>query len=90
MEILGVLKKHRAEAGHDSGSPVGWTAGAKTGVIAGMSGSPVYIDGRLVGAVAFAFPFAKEPIAGIQPIQQMLNLLESYGSNTACARRRRQ
>ena len=36
-----------------------------TGVIAGMSGSPVLIDGKLVGAVAFGFPFSKETIAGI-------------------------
>jgi hypothetical protein len=36
----------------------------------------VYIDGRLVGAVAFSFPFAKDPIAGIQPIAQMLELLD--------------
>ena len=43
----------------------------KTGVIAGMSGSPVYIDGKLVGAVAFAWPFGKEPIAGITPFAQM-------------------
>ena len=42
-----------------------------TGIIAGMSGSPVYIDGKLVGAVAFAFPFAKEPIAGVTPIESM-------------------
>lgn len=49
----------------------------KTGVFAGMSGSPVYIDDKLVGAVAYAFPFAKEPIAGIQPIQNMINLVES-------------
>ena len=41
-----------------------------------MSGSPVYIDGKLLGAVAFSFPFATEPIAGIQPIQQMLGLLD--------------
>jgi len=40
--------------------------------MAGMSGSPVYIDGRLVGAVAMAFPFAKDPIAGIRPIQDMM------------------
>lgn len=45
---------------------------AHTGVIAGMSGSPVYIDGKLIGAVAFAFPFAKDPIAGITPIDEML------------------
>ncbi len=37
-----------------------------------MSGSPVYIDGKLVGAVAFSFPFSKEPIAGITPIEEML------------------
>ncbi len=43
-----------------------------TGVIAGMSGSPVYIDGRLVGAVAYSMgQFAKEPIAGITPIAEM-------------------
>jgi hypothetical protein len=79
VEILGVLK-HNIAPKQDlilarlSGGPL-----EKTGVIAGMSGSPVYIDGRLVGAVAFAFPFAKEPIAGIQPIQQMLNLLDPAG-----------
>ena len=43
-----------------------------TGVMQGMSGSPVYIDGKLVGAVAMAFPFAKDPIAGIRPIEAML------------------
>src|SRR5512142_1449674 len=45
---------------------------ADTGVIAGMSGSPVYIDGRLVGAVSYSLgQFAKEPIAGITPIEEM-------------------
>jgi hypothetical protein len=48
----------------------------KTGVFAGMSGSPVYIEDKLVGAVAYAFPFSKEPIAGIQPIQNMVGLVE--------------
>jgi hypothetical protein len=43
-----------------------------TGVMQGMSGSPVYCEGKLAGAIAFAFPFAKEPIAGIRPIQEML------------------
>ncbi|MGQ0732660.1 MAG: SpoIVB peptidase S55 domain-containing protein [Acidobacteriota bacterium] len=44
----------------------------KTGVIAGMSGSPVYIDGRLLGAVSYAIgQFSKEPIAGITPIGEM-------------------
>ena len=46
---------------------------ANTGVIAGMSGSPVYIDGRLVGAVSYSLgQFAKEPIAGITPIDEMI------------------
>jgi hypothetical protein len=45
---------------------------ANTGVIAGMSGSPVYIDGRLIGAVSYALgSFSKEPIAGITPIEEM-------------------
>src|SRR5437867_1286076 len=45
---------------------------ANTGVIAGMSGSPVYIDGKLVGAVSYALgAFSKEPIAGITPIAEM-------------------
>ncbi len=44
----------------------------QTGVMQGMSGSPVYVEGKLVGAIAFAFPFAKEPIAGIRPIDEML------------------
>jgi hypothetical protein len=46
---------------------------AKTGVIAGMSGSPVYIDGRLVGAVSYSLgSFQTEPIAGITPIDEMI------------------
>lgn len=48
-----------------------------TGVIAGMSGSPVYIDGQLIGAVAFSYAFAKEAIAGITPIEEMLALTRS-------------
>ena len=44
---------------------------ADTGVIAGMSGSPVYIDGKLLGAVAFGFSFSKEAIAGITPYVEM-------------------
>src|SRR5215208_6575656 len=45
---------------------------ANTGVIAGMSGSPVYVDGHLIGAVSYALgSFSKEPIAGITPIAEM-------------------
>jgi hypothetical protein len=56
---------------------------AETGVIAGMSGSPVLIDGKLVGAVAYGFPFSKETIAGITPIGEMIALTETSGAVTA-------
>ena len=45
-----------------------------TGIIAGMSGSPVYLDGRLLGALAFGWPFAKEPIGGVTPFARMLEI----------------
>ncbi len=45
---------------------------AESGVAQGMSGSPVYIDGKLVGAVSYSIgSFSKEPIAGITPIAEM-------------------
>jgi len=48
----------------------------ESGVIAGMSGSPVYINGRLIGAVAYGFQWGKLPVAGVQPIQQMLEVTD--------------
>lgn len=54
---------------------------AKAGVIAGMSGSPVYIDGRLVGAVSYSLgSFPTEPIAGITPIGEMLDATRADGN----------
>jgi hypothetical protein len=54
---------------------------ANTGVIAGMSGSPVYIDGRLIGAVSYALgAFSKEPIAGITPIAEMTDSVTFGGA----------
>ncbi len=71
VEILGVLRntgpKQSIILARLSGGPLG-----ETGILQGMSGSPVYIDGKLVGAVALGFPFSKDPIAGIQPIEAML------------------
>lgn len=71
VEILGVMEnvwaKQSLILARLSGGPL-----ATTGVMQGMSGSPVYIGGRLVGAVGMAFPFSKEPIAGIRPIEDML------------------
>src|SRR5262249_44125762 len=76
-EVLGVLKN--TSPGRDmvlcrlSGLNLD-----KTGVIAGMSGSPVYIEGKLLGAVAYAWAFGKEPIAGITPFSQMHAFVEAY------------
>jgi hypothetical protein len=51
-----------------------------TGVISGMSGSPVYVDGRLVGAISYRLgQFGKEPIAGITPIADMLKVAPGTG-----------
>ncbi len=47
------------------------------GIIQGMSGSPIYIDGKLLGAVAFAWEFAKDPIAGVTPFSQMVQYVRS-------------
>src|ERR1700691_5283323 len=46
-----------------------------TGVVAGMSGSPIYIDGKLAGALSLKLgQFAKEPLAGVTPIENILSL----------------
>jgi hypothetical protein len=75
VEILGVL--HNA-IGPRQDMILARLEGSKadyTGVVAGMSGSPVYIDGQLVGALSYRIgTFSKEPIAGITPIQQMLGV----------------
>lgn len=72
VEILGLLPnltpKQTIILARLSGGPL-----AETGVLQGMSGSPVYINGKLLGAVALGFPFSKEPIAGITPIEEMLS-----------------
>ena len=46
----------------------------RAGVIAGMSGSPIFIDGKVIGALAYAWQFSKEPVAGITPIEEMLKI----------------
>jgi hypothetical protein len=56
-----------------------------SGVAAGMSGSPVYIDGKLLGAVAFGWQFAKEPLAGVTPFARMVRLAPGGPTVTAPA-----
>lgn len=47
-----------------------------TGVIRGMSGSPVFVDDRWIGSIAYAWSFAKDPIAGVTPAESMIGLME--------------
>jgi len=75
IEVLGVLKNW--EARNDmilikmTGGPL-----EKTGIIAGMSGSPVYINDKLVGAVSHGWSYSKDAIAGVTPIKAMMDVLE--------------
>ncbi|HKY33406.1 MAG TPA: SpoIVB peptidase S55 domain-containing protein [Candidatus Polarisedimenticolia bacterium] len=75
VEIVGtmanVLPKKNLILARLEGGPL-----RETGIMEGMSGSPVYIDGRLIGAVAYSWGFAKEPICGITPIEEMLALFD--------------
>jgi SpoIVB peptidase S55 len=75
VEILGVLPNLN---GPKSDLILARLHGQKveyTGVVAGMSGSPVYIDGKLIGAISYRIgQFSKEPIAGITPIDEMLEI----------------
>ncbi|MBI2471622.1 MAG: hypothetical protein HYV59_10340 [Planctomycetes bacterium] len=74
VEVLGILRNWEAKSNmiliRMSGDLL-----EKSGIIAGMSGSPVYIDNRLIGAVAYGWSFAKEPIAGVTPINEMKSTL---------------
>ena len=73
VEILGKLPnigpRQNLILARCSGGPL-----AETGILAGMSGSPVTIDGRLVGAIAYFWGFSTEAIAGITPIEEMLEV----------------
>lgn len=74
VTVIGVVKK--VLSGRDavmvrlSGEALG-----KNTVIRGMSGSPVYIDGKLIGAVSYGFDFSREPIVGVTPIVDMLDAM---------------
>ena len=87
VHILGVLRnvigtRRNLILARLEGGPL-----AETGVIAGMSGSPVYIDGRLVGAVSYSLgQFSKEPIAGITPIGEMTEAATFMGPRRQLAR----
>ncbi len=76
VEILGVLPGFTGPRQSTIIAKLSGSNVDRTSVFAGMSGSPVFIDDRLVGAIAYSFPFAKEPICGITPIKQMIDIFE--------------
>jgi hypothetical protein len=77
VEVLGILRNVNGPRGDVILVRLHGKTVEYTGVVAGMSGSPVYIDGKLVGAIAFRIgSFSKEPIAGVTPIQEMLEINE--------------
>ena len=75
VEVLGILKNANGPKGDVILVRLHGTKAEYTGVVAGMSGSPVYLDGKLAGALAFRIgEFSKEPIAGVTPIEEMLEI----------------
>src|SRR5438477_7353052 len=85
VEVLGVLKNANGPKGDIILVRLGGAKAEYTGVVAGMSGSPVYFNGKLAGAVAFRIgEFSKEPIAGVTPISEMLEIsaLDRTSTNT--------
>jgi hypothetical protein len=83
VEILGVMANQNGPKSDLILARLHGTKVEYTGVVAGMSGSPVYIDGKLVGAISYRIgEFSKEPIAGITPIQEMLEIDELDSSVT--------
>ncbi|MEO7540284.1 MAG: SpoIVB peptidase S55 domain-containing protein [Pyrinomonadaceae bacterium] len=76
VEILGVIPNWIGPKQDIIIGKLSGTLAERTFVFAGMSGSPVYIDGKLVGAISYSFPFAKEPICGITPFEQMTSVTD--------------
>ena len=84
VEILGVL--HNIGPGQNLIlARVDHPVTDRAGIIAGMSGSPVYIDGKVIGALAYAWQFAKEPVAGITPIEEMMKIAHASSPSPAGA-----
>lgn len=73
VEILGVLNNIGPDQNLILGR-VDHPVVARAGIIAGMSGSPIFVDGKVIGALAYAWQFSKEPVAGITPIEEMLKI----------------
>ena len=75
VEIIGILHNNLPDTdriiGRITGDPVD-----RAGVMSGMSGSPVYIDNQLIGAIGYSFPYSEDSLCGITPIKAMRNVLK--------------
>ncbi len=90
VEILGVLRGARGPGQDMILAQLHGTKAEYTGVVEGMSGSPVYVDGKLLGSLSYRIgQFTKDPIAGITPIEQILEVRDlaarEPGANEAAA-----
>ena len=75
VKVLSILKKRW----HNSDAILIQCEGLNldhSGTVAGMSGSPIYFNGKIAGALAFGWNYAKDPIAGVTPIEEMYKLYE--------------
>ncbi|HHT9125633.1 MAG TPA: SpoIVB peptidase S55 domain-containing protein [Candidatus Brocadiia bacterium] len=81
IEVIGVLKNWEVKSDmiliKMSGASLD-----KTGIIAGMSGSPVYVNDKLIGAVSYGWTFAKDAIAGVTPIRDMIKVLHNISQES--------
>jgi hypothetical protein len=73
--IVGVLRSGRADGDMILARATSERV-VRSGVAQGMSGSPVYVEGRLVGALSSGWQFTREPLFGITPIGEMLPVLD--------------
>ena len=81
VKVLSILKKRW----HNSDAILIQCEGLNldhSGTVAGMSGSPIYFDGKIAGALAFGWNYAKDPIAGVTPIEEMYKLYEDTNAKS--------
>ncbi len=82
LEVLGVINTPRAISSKRVLVKLKGDKYSHIGIAAGMSGSPVYIGDKLLGALSFTFPFSKEPIGGVTPADEMKNQPSPFNTQT--------
>src|SRR5205085_1657921 len=83
-EIVGVFRAGRVAGDMILGRALSERV-VKTGIAQGMSGSPVYVNGKLIGALSSGWSFTREPLFGITPISEMLDVIDRKDADPAAA-----